>query len=119
MLFLRIKYFFKTDKETRRADNNEYKYAIRDMNAMHGLMRAARLNITKMTNFEYIGQACTTYSGDAAKDCTHFHRDKKCAEMSCSLCERNHKYFDALARYQAQKQFVNNFWYNRRNERVE
>ncbi len=118
-MFLKLRYWWYTDKKTRESDMREYDVLRNALWAKYRDMQIARKDITG-TLGEY-NEYCCFKRGDEGYEykCGQLRRaDNTCVADSCPGKSKNINFCNALQEYNAQKRLVNEFWEHRMSMRV-
>ncbi len=116
-MFLRLKYFLKTDWATQRADSKEFATARNELLRLANKYYEARGRITgKVGSWETYCLEC--FSVNTYK-CKFFSEVNPCSgSIYCVRRPVNAHFVNISKQYKAQKKLVDEFWARRMRERV-
>lgn len=121
-MFLRLRYYFKTDRKIRVQDKQEYADQRKKLKNLDDILEYRYEEIT--TLFEahhlYSWRGCIQRSTIGSEFyCPGFDFDVPCEhERTCVRGPDNSRFVKARQEYFRQKQLVRDFWRNRMRERV-
>lgn len=121
-MFLRLRYYFKTDRKIRVQDKQEYADQRKKLKNLDDILeyRCEEITFPFDDPAFYSWWGCIKRSTTGAEYyCPGFSFDEPCEhERTCVRGPDNSKFVKARQEYFSQKQLVHDFWRNRMRERV-
>lgn len=101
---LRLKYFLKTDKDTRNADKHEYKQLNKKLTDLYSNMNEAQKNIIQYIYSPFAIKSCLRRGNCGLYTCCFFDLEKHCKRTTaCPNQQKNKIFFQARQKYLEQK----------------
>ena len=116
---LRLKYFLKTDKDTRNADKHEYKQLNKKLTDLYSNMNEAQKNITQYIYSPFAIKSCLRRGNCGLYTCCFFDLEKHCKRTTaCPNQQKKQDFLSSTSKIFRTKKLVSNFWKERLQEHV-
>ena len=120
-MFLRLRYYFKTDRKIRVQDKQEYADQRKKLKKLDNIMEQRREDITTLLYAPPLNnkRGCIEHGKTAEYYCLGFSFNHPCNHgCYCPRQSETSRFFKERQEYFSQKQIVHDFWRNRMRERV-